>query len=320
MNHDLPLNHVTVLEEAHNILKRTNKDQSQESANIVGKSVEMISNSIKEMRTYGEGFIIIDQSPMAIDATAIENTSTKIIFNTPTKDACEEMGNALSLTEEQIRELSRLSTGVAAVFQKGWLMPVLMKVDLWDPSLFEAEVRVADLQEIRDLRGRLADELYRQSQDEMYSPQSMRSLIQASAIDKDKKKDFIEIVDRLNVLLQEQHRKLTGENLGRLFLMICNCDGLFAVINDRKILGLHQIEQKARKTPEKFSGNDLADIVNRCRNWKRKFMKAFAQYATVTDRTELEAILKWILQAKYYAENDRSPYYTIFALMQQGEV
>ena len=46
------LKHVTVLEEAHNLLKRTSKDQNQEGANMVGKSVEMISNSIKEMRTY----------------------------------------------------------------------------------------------------------------------------------------------------------------------------------------------------------------------------------------------------------------------------
>ena len=45
----------------------------------------MISNSIKEMRTYGEGFIIIDQSPMAVDTAAIENTSTKIIMNSHNK-------------------------------------------------------------------------------------------------------------------------------------------------------------------------------------------------------------------------------------------
>lgn len=69
------LRHITVLEEAHNILKRTSKEQSQDGANMVGKSVEMISNSIKEMRTYGEGFVIIDQSPMAVDVAAIENTA-----------------------------------------------------------------------------------------------------------------------------------------------------------------------------------------------------------------------------------------------------
>ena len=58
-----PLKHITILEEAHNLLKRTSTEQGQESSNVQGKSVEMISNSIAEMRTYGEGFIIVDQSP-----------------------------------------------------------------------------------------------------------------------------------------------------------------------------------------------------------------------------------------------------------------
>ena len=52
------LNHVTVLEEAHNLLKRTSTGQSSEGANLLGKSVEMLTNAIAEMRTYGEGFII----------------------------------------------------------------------------------------------------------------------------------------------------------------------------------------------------------------------------------------------------------------------
>ena len=49
-----PLKHVTVLEEAHNLLKRTSTEQSSESANLLGKSVEMLTNAIAEMRTYGK--------------------------------------------------------------------------------------------------------------------------------------------------------------------------------------------------------------------------------------------------------------------------
>ncbi|MDE6087794.1 MAG: ATP-binding protein, partial [Oscillospiraceae bacterium] len=151
---DSDLQHVTILEEAHNLLKRTSKLSA--GADIVGKSVEMISNSIKEMRTYGEGFIIIDQSPMAVDTSAIENTSTKIIMNTPAKDACEELGSALSLNEEQTRELSRMDVGVAAVFQKGWLTPVLMKVDkAWDSEKYGAELQTIDFTELRRVRSEL---------------------------------------------------------------------------------------------------------------------------------------------------------------------
>ena len=70
------LRHVTVLEEAHNILKASTHPSTQDGGDLAGKSVEMLSNAIAEMRTYGEGFIIADQSPNAVDISAIRNTNT----------------------------------------------------------------------------------------------------------------------------------------------------------------------------------------------------------------------------------------------------
>lgn len=122
------LRHITVLEEAHNLLKRTSNAQGQDTANLLGKSVEMISNSIAEMRTYGEGFVIVDQSPTAVDVAAIKNTNTKIVMRLPEKTDCEAVGNAMALDEEQVRELAKLPTGVAAVIQNNWLESVLVKV------------------------------------------------------------------------------------------------------------------------------------------------------------------------------------------------
>ena len=210
---DARLKHVTVLEEAHNILKRTSKDQSQEGANIVGKSVEMISNSIKEMRTYGEGFIIIDQSPMAVDTSAIENTSTKIIMNTPAKDACEELSSALSLNEDQSKELSRLGTGVAAVMQKGWLTPVLMKIDMWD-NHYEAEVKRPMPDEICLLKGRMLTELYRQQEKRAFSLIAMKKIIRESPIDDEKKRDFEDMVALMNQMLLKRADGLAADEVG----------------------------------------------------------------------------------------------------------
>ena len=45
-----PLKHVTVLEEAHNLLKKTSTEQSADSSNMVGKSVEMLTNAIASLR------------------------------------------------------------------------------------------------------------------------------------------------------------------------------------------------------------------------------------------------------------------------------
>lgn len=122
------LKHVTVLEEAHNILKRTSTEQTSESANLIGKSVEMLSNAIAEMRTYGEGFIIADQSPGNMDMSVIRNTNTKIIMRLPDYSDRELVGRAASLNDEQLAELSKLERGVAAVIQGNWLEAVLCKV------------------------------------------------------------------------------------------------------------------------------------------------------------------------------------------------
>lgn len=126
MNEDLK--HVTVLEEAHNLLRRTSTEQSSESANLLGKSVEMLSNAIAEVRTYGEGFIIADQSPGLLDMSVIRNTNTKIIMRLPDAEDRNLVGRSANLNDEQIKELAKIPTGVAAVYQNNWLEPVLCKI------------------------------------------------------------------------------------------------------------------------------------------------------------------------------------------------
>jgi len=126
-----PLRHITVLEEAHHLLKRTSTEQFSESSNLLGKSVEMLSQSMAEMRTYGEGFIIADQSPNMLDMSVIRNTNTKIILRLPDISDRELCGRAAGLDDEQIIELAKLPTGVAAIYQNNWIEPVLCKIDFF---------------------------------------------------------------------------------------------------------------------------------------------------------------------------------------------
>lgn len=126
---NLPLRHLTILEEAHNLLKRTSTEQSPEGANVAGKSVEMISNAIAEMRTYGEGFVIVDQSPNAVDISAIRNTNTKIIMRLPDEADRRLAGKSAGLRDEQLDEIAKLPKGVAVVYQNDWVEPVLCKIN-----------------------------------------------------------------------------------------------------------------------------------------------------------------------------------------------
>lgn len=119
------LKHITVLEEAHNLLKNTSGGASE----LVGKSVEMITNTIAEIRTYGEGFVIVDQSPSSVDIAAIKNTNTKIILRTPEANDRIAVGRSVGLTDAQVDEIAKLPSGVAVVYQNNWISPVLALID-----------------------------------------------------------------------------------------------------------------------------------------------------------------------------------------------
>ncbi|WP_432374564.1 ATP-binding protein [Lactiplantibacillus pentosus] len=143
---NVPMKHLTVLEEAHNILKNTSQSSGgPEGANMAGKSVEMLSNSIAEMRTYGEGFIIVDQTPSAVDSAAIRNTNTKIIMRLPDFQDRNLVGRSAALNEKQLDEIALLPKGVAVVYQNNWLEPVLCAIDKANPQLVD-ETSVFDYQ------------------------------------------------------------------------------------------------------------------------------------------------------------------------------
>ena len=191
--------HLTVLEEAHNLLKRTSTEQSSESVNLLGKSVEMLSNAIAEMRTYGEGFIIADQAPGLMDMSVIRNTNTKIIMRLPDQTDRELVGKAANLNEDQIKELAKLPCGVAAIYQNEWVQPVLCKVDRFTANdkryTFTPDNDVYLDAEVKTVSESLLDcimdkELFRKSNKRDIS--LLKSRVIKSKLSKEVKKDFIE--------------------------------------------------------------------------------------------------------------------------------
>lgn len=141
------LNHITVLEEAHNILKKTSTEQSQDSSNLQGKSVEMLTNMIAEIRTYGEGFIIADQAPNLLDTAVIRNTNTKIVLRLPEGNDRMITGAAMALNEKQVMELSKLPTGVAAVYQNDWQEAVLCNLPKFETNC-DTVTKRSDVQDV----------------------------------------------------------------------------------------------------------------------------------------------------------------------------
>ena len=197
------LRHVTVLEEAHNLLKRTSTDQTNEGSNMLGKSVEMLANSIAEMRTYGEGFIIADQSPGLLDMSVIRNTNTKIILRLPDFSDRELVGKASGLSDNQIIELARLEKGVAAISQSDWLEPVLCKVDLYsgrdshfptDGKEAQTDEQIIDSNEVEQslLECIMTKEIYRKG--DRVDIQKLRDIVLKSRLDTIVKCDFLDYI------------------------------------------------------------------------------------------------------------------------------
>ncbi len=122
------LRHLMVLEEAHVLLKKTSTAQSQETSNTAGLAVESFSNALAEMRAYGQGFMVADQSASALDDSVLKNTNIKIVMRAPYEADRIALGGSLALNEEQTNQLSKLENHTAVVHQSNWLEPVLCRI------------------------------------------------------------------------------------------------------------------------------------------------------------------------------------------------
>lgn len=106
--------HLTLIEEAHNLLQKPEMDISG-SGNPQKVSAEMFTNILSEIRSYGQGLIIVDQVPTRLIPDAIKNTNYKIIHRLTAADDAAEVAASMSLSEEQVGIIPRLRIGEAIV-------------------------------------------------------------------------------------------------------------------------------------------------------------------------------------------------------------
>jgi hypothetical protein len=116
------LRHLTVLEEAHRLLRRP--DQSGPAAH----AVELFAALLAEVRAYGEGLVIAEQIPTKLVSDVIKNTAIKIVHRMPARDDRDSVGATMNLSDAQSRYLITLSPGTGAVFTDGMDHPVLATV------------------------------------------------------------------------------------------------------------------------------------------------------------------------------------------------
>ncbi|RLL43930.1 ATP-binding protein [Oceanobacillus piezotolerans] len=117
---DAELKHFTIIEEAHRLFKNHHESQNPEIANTKGKAVEFFCNILSEIRSKGEGIIIVDQVPTKLAPDALKNTDTKIIHRLVSQDDAEYVAQALAISnDEDLLFLSQLKRGEALFFTSG---------------------------------------------------------------------------------------------------------------------------------------------------------------------------------------------------------
>jgi DNA helicase HerA-like ATPase len=113
---DLDLRHVILVEEAHNILGKTAGGESNGQLKVVDKFAQIM----REMRSTGEGVIVVDQSPSALAQSIVDATNLKLMHRLPSPDDREYLGKAMCLTEGESQLSGIFSPGEAFYYVPGW--------------------------------------------------------------------------------------------------------------------------------------------------------------------------------------------------------
>ncbi len=119
------LRHLTVIEEAHRLLRRP---ETGAPGGAAAHAVEMFAGLLAEIRAYGEGLIIAEQIPDRLIQDVIKNTAVKITHRLPAADDRDAVGATMNMTQAQNRFLVTLKPGEAAVFADGMDFPLLAQM------------------------------------------------------------------------------------------------------------------------------------------------------------------------------------------------
>ena len=293
------LYHVTVLEEAHNILKRSSAMQhGEDSPSIGAKSVEVLTKCITELRFTGEGFIIADQSPGELDPTAMKNTSTKIVMRL--QDAADQAAveAALSLNPEQSAELSKLDNGVGVVFQEGWIEPVLTKFDFYkNPFTVSSSDKEllpgANYSDICDVRGFLIKEILRQFSKGVFDKNELiRKTLCIRNFNKWKIDDYLALYERSQTEYNGikyfwDSNRVRYPFFGKIIREVLNGVNIF------EVKPLPKVNPNTMERP--YSKDKL--YKKRCEAWKRDVFFALEQYAHDLSNKDKETIVRLLLLA-----------------------
>lgn len=109
------LKNVILLEEAH-VLLDSSSNSSQGDANPSAIAQGLIKRMLAEIRSYGVGLVIADQSPRKVGTDVVALTDMKMIFRLVENDDKTIISNSTGMDDSQVQHLARLRPGEAFLF------------------------------------------------------------------------------------------------------------------------------------------------------------------------------------------------------------
>jgi len=109
------LRNVILLEEAHVLLDSdTGKEEGAADPAAIAKS--LLKRMLAEIRSYGVGLVVADQSPRKVGTDVVALTNIKLAFRLVEREDKEILSDSTNMTETQTKRLARLKPGEAMLF------------------------------------------------------------------------------------------------------------------------------------------------------------------------------------------------------------
>ena len=109
------LKNVILLEEAY-VLLDGDSNASQGDANPSAIAQGLVKRMLAEIRSYGVGIVIADQSPRKVSTDVVALTDMKMVFRLVESADKQIIGDSTNMTETQIQRMAKLKPGEAFLF------------------------------------------------------------------------------------------------------------------------------------------------------------------------------------------------------------
>ena len=267
------LKNILLIDEAHVLLGSGNTATQEGTADAGASTVKALQNMIVEIRSYGTGIIIADQSPQKVTKEVVGNTDVKVIFQLVQIEDKHIIAASSNMSEKDENQLSRLNTGEAYVYFRGLDEPVrIMTEDIREKESIRLVLPDSELQQRMHYWDDKTDLLKPYSQcsicdvcircdfklrdDAKYFVDQM--FVKDKPLIKDKQELFHRVVG-MDVRLRELAADYSGQKYKQLLYCVCVRYIRKAALETPAILSLTEIERVLNRTNEIADKHQMID-------------------------------------------------------------